>query len=450
MDLENIGKFVLNNIPSTAELQAEVYLTHSVHTSVSVLDQRIEEIKNTEETGFSLRVISKGKMGFAYSSDISEKAILNTIHKALENQQHNAQDSYWNIANTSYPLEAEELNIFDTNLKILSIKDKIHLAMQLESAAHQYDSRIKKTEQATYFDSISKVQLINSAGLNFNYAATSCGGMVDVIAEDKNQMESGGEMDFVVHLKDFNPQKVGREAAHHACQMLGATIPNTQKCSLVFSPEVGIQFLALLSRLFLASSVQKGKSLLANKLGQTIAATQVTLIDNGLIPSHLGTAPFDGEGIISQKKVLVTNGVLQQYLYNIYTANKDHTQSTGNAQRINYQSLPEIVPSNFYLEPGKITKEEIIKKVVQGVYVTKVMGMHTANPISGDFSIGIAGLEINNGHITHPLRGGAIAGNLINLLKSIEEIGNDLRFLPFNGNIGSPTILISNISVSGK
>jgi len=145
----------------------------------------------------------------------------------------------------------------------------------------------------------------------------------------------------------------------------------------------------------------------------------------------------------------VEQGKLTNYLYSQYTANKETRASTGNAHRGSAFSLPDISPSNLYLEPGTLDQNTLLQKVGSGVYITKVMGMHTADPVSGDFSIGIAGRMLKNGVLAEPIRGGAIAGNLLDLLRGIETVGNDRRFLPYNGNIGCPTVHIKGISVSG-
>ncbi|MFC1517529.1 TldD/PmbA family protein [Candidatus Margulisiibacteriota bacterium] len=448
MDLEQLGLSILKKTQKRTTADAEVYLTHSKDTSISVLNQNIEEIKTSEEQGFSLRIVSKDKMGFAYSSDIGTEAIETCINKALANHDYNAKDSNWALA-TKVATAQKDLNIYDPAIEKLSLDEKIPLALTIEKAAHDFDKRISKTEQAGYQDNISTTYLLNTLGINNKYSATYCGGMADMIAEEKKQMESGNDLDFATHLNEFQSKLVGERAAQQACQMLGARIPDTQKCNIVLSAEVGIQFLALLSSLFLASNVQKGKSLFAHKLGQTLASTKLTLIDDGLLPKHLGTAPFDGEGTSAKNTVLLDKGVLKDYLYNIYTANKEKKSSTGNAIRANFTTLPEVAPSNIYLEPGEIPLDSLLNKAGRGVFITKVMGMHTANPISGDFSIGIAGLTIENGKLNKPVRGGAIAGNLIELIKSVTELGNDIRFLPFFGNIGSPSLLISKISLSG-
>jgi len=164
------------------------------------------------------------------------------------------------------------------------------------------------------------------------------------------------------------------------------------------------------------------------------------------LPKGLGSAPFDGEGVPTQETRLINQGELKTFFYNTYTANKGKTKSTGNAARGSYQGLPGIGPTNLYIEAGKNSHEEIIKSITKGLYLVRIMGAHTANPISGDFSFGAAGILIENGQLTHPVRSITIAGNLIDLLKHLKAVGSDLRFF---SSIGAPTLLLEGISISG-
>jgi PmbA protein len=145
------------------------------------------------------------------------------------------------------------------------------------------------------------------------------------------------------------------------------------------------------------------------------------------------SSPFDGEGVRTQETILIEEGILQGFLHNSYTAAKEGVSSTGNGIRGSFKGTPEVGTTNFYIKPGSITQEELIKDISKGLYVTEVMGIHTANPISGDFSVGAAGLLIENGVLTTPVRGIAIAGNIIELLESVDLAANDLTFFVGRG-----------------
>ncbi|MPN00331.1 Metalloprotease PmbA [bioreactor metagenome] len=173
----------------------------------------------------------------------------------------------------------------------------------------------------------------------------------------------------------------------------------------------------------------------------------INLVDDGNLADGIATSPVDGEGVPTQRTHLIVKGTLYGYLYNAYTAAKDKVVSTGNGSRGSFKSMPEVGPTNIFIQSGNMKREKLIQDVKDGFYVTSVMGMHTANPISGDFSIGAAGVWIKNGEFVHSVRGVAIAGNILELFGQVDGVADDLRFY---GSKGAPTIRISNITVSGS
>ncbi|MBI5698930.1 TldD/PmbA family protein [Candidatus Saganbacteria bacterium] len=429
-------------------VQAEVFQINSKTLKIDVLDQKIESIDNLQDGGLGLRVIDKEKrLGFSYSTEPEEDLALHHMvpglaEAALANARFTKPDE-----NHSFPgpVPSKSAEYFDPSITSASLKQKIDLTMQVESAAYNYDKRVKKTEKISYSDSETEVRIVNSNGLDIHYKTNNCGASADVIAEQGSEAESGLGISYVTRFADLKAKDVGEEAARRAGELLGAKTIGPQKIPLVLDPLVGAQILGTLSPILSSDSVQKGKSLFADKMGQQVGSNILVLIDDGKLKNGVASAPFDDEGTPSQKTILVENGVLKSFLFNSYTAVKGKTRSTGNAKRTSYKSLPEIAPTNIYIKPGEKSSPDCRK----GLYITRVMGMHMVNPISGDFSIGAAGIMIENGEKTYPVRGITIAGNLTDLLKGIEVICSDLRFVPFSANLGSPTLLVTGLSISG-
>ena len=207
-----------------------------------------------------------------------------------------------------------------------------------------------------------------------------------------------------------------------------------------------MQILGIISACFSGEAVQKQKSFLAGKLGQLVASKELTLIDDGTLPNRLGSASFDGEGTATQRTILLENGVLQNYLYDCLSAAKANTVSTGNGMRSSYKGVPHVGCSNYYLAAGNQSPEELVAAVRRGIYVTEILGAHTSNPVSGDFSFGASGILIEKGKLVRPVRGITIAGNFQKLLQKVNGVANDLTFY---GSQGAPTIRIADIAVSG-
>ncbi|MGB4503965.1 MAG: metallopeptidase TldD-related protein, partial [Syntrophaceticus sp.] len=274
-----------------------------------------------------------------------------------------------------------------------------------------------------------------------------CGGVAAFVAGKDGDLQTGFSVDFVRKLKDLDVEAIGKEAAFKAVRMLGAQRLATKRVPVVMDPYVVASFLGMLASALSAEAVQKGRSLFAGKVGERVASDKVSITDHGARPGGILSAPFDGEGVPSQCTELVQDGVLQGFMHNSYTAAKDGVSSTGNAVRGSFQSPPQLGSTNFYLAPGNRHPEEIIRETGEGFYLTEVMGMHTANPISGDFSLGAAGIWIHNGELTTPVRGMVIAGNILELLERVDAVGSDLRFF---ASKGAPTIRVANLTVSGQ
>jgi PmbA protein len=171
----------------------------------------------------------------------------------------------------------------------------------------------------------------------------------------------------------------------------------------------------------------------------------VDIIDDGTMEWKTGTSPVDDEGVPSRNKTLISQGILNGYIHNTYTAKKDGIASTGNAVRHSSKSLPGVGATNLFIKSGAKSQLEMIKSLPKGILILGAMGVHTANPISGDFSVGISGLWIENGRALYPVKEAVISGNILELFNRVEEIGNDLRFY---GSIGSPSLLIGDMDIS--
>ncbi|MCG2814113.1 MAG: metallopeptidase TldD-related protein, partial [Thermodesulfovibrionales bacterium] len=171
--------------------------------------------------------------------------------------------------------------------------------------------------------------------------------------------------------------------------------------------------------------------------------------DSGIIPRRLGTRPFDDEGVLTSEKVLIKDGALMGFLHNTYTAKKEGAYSTGNAVRGGYTGLPSVGISNLCLktssESDVMLFNTLIASMDKGLYITEAMGVHTANPITGEFSIGVSGLWIENGTIRFPVKEAVISGDMLGLFERIEAAGDVMRFY---GNIGTPSLLIGLTDIS--
>ncbi|MBF0329684.1 MAG: TldD/PmbA family protein [Nitrospirae bacterium] len=424
--------------------EAEVFLKQTESISIEAKGGKAETIESSNTFGYCLRIIKKQRLGFSYSTDAAdfEKVAFNAVSAS----EYTEQDG-----NLGFPLPSDisSVNIYDEHIEKMDKETAIQHALALEHHAMAEDSRIKKLRKPSVTFTVSSTHIANSKGINESYSATGCYAQLMAIAEESGLSQMGWEYEGSRFLSEISCERVAKKAAQRALQLLGAEKTTSFKGSVLLDNSVACDFLGILSSALSAESVQKKKSLFADKIGMKVLNHNLSIIDSGLIDGKLGSKPFDDEGVAVKLKSPVENGILKSFMHNTYTAKKSGALSTGNAIRGSFRGMPYVGPTNLYLEP--ISEDyskpfaELVASVDRGIYVIETMGMHTANPISGEFSIGVSGLLINAGKLGSPVKELVISGNITDLFKNISLVGEDLRFY---GNIGSSSLLIENFDIS--
>jgi PmbA protein len=313
------------------------------------------------------------------------------------------------------------------------------------------DKRITNSDGGSFDAATGRKVLANSRGFVGSYRTSYAGVSAAPLA-----MEADGKMQrdgwwssarSFAHLD--TPEAVGKEAARRALRRLGARRVKTQQVPIIFAPEVARSLIGSVFEAASGDSIWRHASFLAGKLGEQIASSSLTLIDDNLMllptgAGGFGTSPFDGEGLPSRRTVVVQNGILENYLLNTYSARKLGMKSTHNGSR-GLAGTPGIGCGNLYLEPGTQTPEQIIAEVDAGLYVTSLMGFGV-NVVTGDYSRGATGLWIEKGELTHAVEEVTIAGNLAEMLLHVTAVGNELVF---RGSVASPTLRIDGMTIAG-
>jgi len=337
--------------------------------------------------------------------------------------------------------------MFDEGLALVGEEKKIERALELEQLTLAADRRVKRVRKATYGESSYMVAIRNSLGVTGSYRGTSVSSSVAALAEEGGDSQMGWDYGFSSVYDGVTIEAVARTAATKAVGLLGARKIPSMRCPAILDNYVATDILEVLAPAFLAENVQKGKSLLAGREGESLFAGCLRIRDDGILPGGMATAPFDGEGAPRRNTVLVEGGILRGFLYDSYCGRKAGRSSTGNAARGGVKGPPRMGVNNFFIENGSDSLAGLANGIGRGLLVTSVMGMHTANPISGEFSVGAAGFLIENGEVTSPVKGVAIAGNIMELFRNVEKAGDDLRFF---GAVGAPSLRIASLDVSGE
>lgn len=442
--IRDFAEEVLNLTIKKGANEAEVYIKSSKKLSIEVKDQKIDALESSSSFGYSLRVIKNRGLGFSYSTNKDD--VVSVVNNAVEAAQWADRDEYLELPRVS---DFVDIDIYDPKIHLIEEDEAIEKVRVLEKAAYGEDRRITKIRKACGTFSSADVTITNTQGICNQYSSTACTAQIMAVAEDGMDSQMGWDFSGSRFLDEVIFKDVGRNAAKRAVQLLGSRRMRTIKAHVILDNVVSAELMEIFASSLSSEYVQKGKSLLSGKIGSKIISPKISIIDNGLISGKLGSKPFDDEGVPSRMTNLIEEGVLRGYLYNTYTAKKDGVTSTGNAIRNRFSALPSVGISNLYIESalksGVIKLDELFKAMGKGLYISEAMGVHTINPISGEFSIGISGLWIENGAIDFPVKEAVITGNLLSFFEKIEAVGDDLRFY---GNIGAPSLLIGPTDIS--
>lgn len=438
---------------------AEAYLACESGLSARVFGGKVEKFVFSEARGIGLRVYLGSREGRAYTSDLSCEAIAGAVASAADSAKVMPLDPARALPEPSlYPDGAsagaymgEDLDIFARDLERVTASEKIDFAMKMERLARERDRRVTSVEAAVYNEDSGVVTMANTRGFRAAYRASICYGYVVAIAEEKDESQTGFGFTAGRSFASLDPGAAGVEGADMAVAMLGGRQIETARVPVLLDNLATAEILSALGAALSGESVMRGRSFLAGRIGEAIASSRVTVIDDGTIKEGFGTAPFDGEGVTVSRKPLIEVGALETFLHNSYTSARMGVATGGNAGRGSFRSSVGVAPTNIFLEPGDTSPDELRSEMGTGFEVKELQGAHVGlNPVTGEVSVGGRGRWIENGRPIHAVREVTIAGTIDGILKGVVGVGNDLRFTPLFGGASSPSILVEGLTVSGQ
>ncbi len=447
-DLKELATDVVVRAMKGGATAAECVVREGDEFATVVRLGQVETLKESGSRAIGVRVFFGQRAASTYSSDFSAEGIERMLTSALELAKICSEDPFAGVPEASQLGSLSgDLHLYSEDVYSLPGPERIEYARRAEKAALDADPRIKNSEGGSFDAATGRKVLANSHGFVGEYRRSHCSVAVVPIAQDE---QGGMQRDYWYSVARTlagldSAENVGKEAARRTLRRLGARKVKTAHVPVVLDPMVANSMLEHIFEGINGDSVYRGASFLAGKLGEKIAGTNVTIIDDGTMPGGFGTAPFDGEGIPTRRTVVIENGVLNSYLLNSYTARKLGLQTTANASR-GLAGTPGIGPGNYFLQPGKRTAKQMIADIKDGLYVTEFLG-HGANLVTGDYSRGASGMWIINGELAYPVEEITVAGNLKEMFCNISEIGSDLEF---RGSVASPTIRIDGLTVGGE
>jgi PmbA protein len=427
--------------------QVEAFAEEGTHTEVSALRGEVEGMTFAESRGVGVRLVSDGRLGYAFAADPSQDEVIEAVVRARENAALAQPDEHNGLPSAESAAPMPEL--FEEASAALSADDKVARALELERYAVSRDPRVKKVDLAQVGDAVSRVVIASTEGMDADYRRTDAWVVIVTLAVDGDETQTGFSFQVGRGLDRIAWEPIAEEAVGRAARMLGAAKPPTAKVPVILDPFAASEFLGVLAAALNADAVLKGRSLFADMVGQEVGSKLFTLVDDGRRLDGPGACPFDDEGVPSERTELLEGGILNGFLHSTYTARRagGGTRSSGNAKRHGYKAAPGVGTSTFFLEAGDRLPAELLAQAEGGVLIAEVSGVHSgANPISGEFSVGATGLRIAGGELTEPLREMTIASTLPEMLKGVSGVGSDLRFFQ---SVGTPSVLIGEMTLAG-
>jgi PmbA protein len=432
---------VLRRAEARGATAADGFLIDEQHFSASVRLGQVDTVKHSREQRLSLRVFAGRASAAASTSDLSRESLERVVDEATALARVTAEDPHAGLPEPDQLVTTVvDLELEDPGGNELEPEAKIELARQAEAAALETDPRMTNSEGAEYWDRRARYVYATSHGFAQGYATSSFGLSVSPVAAENGEMQRDYWYSAARHRAALEtPAAIGRTAARRALRRL-----NARKVKTTEVPDTAASLVRSVAGAASGPSLYRRASFLLDRLGKRIAAPAVTIVDDGTIPRALGSRPFDGEGLATGRTVLVGEGTLQTYLLDSYSARKLGLTSTHHAARDG--SGVSVSTTNLMLLPGTSLPEALISSVKNGFYVTELIGFGV-NGVTGDYSRGAAGLWIENGQLTYPVEEVTVAGNLLDMLASIEGIGNDLVL---RDRTVAPTLLIGRMVVAGN
>ncbi len=423
--------------------QCEIYYHRHSSSSLQMRDGVLSDDSAADRSGYSVRLLKNGVPGFSYGTALEKDFLHRSIDDALLSCDflEPDEDVSFTPPGSHYP-EVDTVSA----IPVLSF-DRKKAYLQEMIAAAKIDPRITRVERVGLSQVESETFLFNSLGLELHRQMAMISAATTVVAVENEDEQLAGEFELGSSYDTIDFATIGKKAAENGLDKLGAGPIETAELPVIFTPDAVLDLLGLLLPSFMGDQVEKGTSSLKGRLGETIAVEDFSLYDDALLPGSVTKIPFDDEGRPCGRHCLVENGVAHSFLYDNRYASRAHTVSTGNGFCGSHKGMPGVGTTNVSLAKGNTDPEKMISGLTRGVVIKDLMGLHMADPVSGDFSLGAVGKLIENGEITTGVRGVMVAGNLFTMLKDIAAIGSDYKLIYGNG---ASSFLVKSLKISGK
>ena len=415
----------------------EIYIDETKAIELDSLKDELNFAKEEIELGLSIRVIKDNKQGFAFTSNMNN--LSETALKAIENAKLTKMDENYAFAEVEKVSDVKK--VYDTKFDDLNVDESVKFLKDTIDIAK--DSGCEVTG-AGFSASGGRSLIVNSNGVSIENEGTGFGLSLSVIMQNDGQIATAYNSQ-TSRFFDMNGEKLANEVCDLAKSSLNTKPVETGDYDVVLDYYAAVGLLQTFINAFDGENVRRGRSILNGKLGEEIANPVLSITDNPLLEKGMYTSKCDDEGSVSQKTELIKDGKLNSFIYDIYTANCECIKTTSNGLRGSYLTTPMISPTNLEFE---FSEMKDLSEIDNGVLTTSVLGAHTANPISGDFSVEASNaFKIKNGELSEPINKAMVSGNIFEIMKSVEGLKSEIKQY---GSYIIPKLLVHNLRVVGQ
>lgn len=450
MNLQALKEALFTRGAAMGFTDMEIYYQSSREVNIKVFKGEIDTYSIATDGGLSFRGRYAGKMGYGYT----ELVDLAALDGLLEGAKASAQviDSEETEPLYAGPYTYETALLYHESVDQITPEALIPFLQAVEAECFRLDARVSLVPYCIAEVFTYERMIANTKGLNQSEQGNMAYLVLNVVVRQESDTKSAFKFWPITAVDTLDATAFAQEVVDEALSFLGAEPVESGHYPVLLRNMAAANLLGTFGPVFFASNVQKGRSLLKGRVGEQIASPLLTLVDDPFRPLCAASRSFDSEGVPSRRLNLVENGRLTTLLHNLKSAEVDGVASTGHGHKSSYKGAVTIAPSNLYVQPGERSLDELLAGVEEGLLITDLQGLHSgANPISGDFSLAANGYLVKGGKIERPVNQITVAGNFFALLQEIEAIGSDLTFRPPGaGHIGSPTLRIKRLAVSGK
>ncbi|AJG97070.1 peptidase C69 [Clostridium beijerinckii] len=458
---KNIVAEVLAKCLVTGGDFAEIFEENSINNSIALIDGKVDDAIGGRSYGIGIRIFKGLNSVYAYTNNNSLSGLLDTAYRAALALGDVNKNEINSIVLTEKSISTIHPILYYP--KDVAYDRKIAILKSAYNAAKNYNSDISQVI-TSYADKEQNILIANTEGLYVQDTRIRTRLGISAIAskgsENQTGFEGPGRHMGIEMFDSVDPEYHGKEAARIAYTMLYAkNCPAGNMTVAIDNGFGGVIFHEACGHSLEASAVAKGNSVFANKLGEKIASTKVTAIDDGTVPNAWGSLNIDDEGNKTQKNILIENGVLKGYMIDKLNGRRMNMEATGSSRRQSYKFQPTSRMTNTYIAAGNDNPDDIIKSIEEGLYAKK-LGGGSVNPVTGEFNFAVQeGYLVKNGVIQEPVRGASLIGKGSEVLMDIDMVGNNLDVAQgmcgsssgsIPTNVGQPMIRVKKMTVGGR